>query len=203
MYVYNNEAPRDIDKIMEVLTRARSELGIRDFIIDNLMQIDIAGNDKLREQERLAEKLRTFAVNTKSNIHLVVHSRKTIGNSIRLNLFDIAGSQTIANKSYNIITIIRVDQLDNTSSEYERLKNDCINEGYDIEELDGILEVLKYKYRRGRTGLVGLKYDKDLGTYIEVEKRTKYEIEIGNAEREKANAGIKRKHNVSKIKEIY
>lgn len=203
LYVYNNEAPRDIDKIMEVLTRARSELGIRDFIIDNLMQIDIAGNDKLREQERLAEKLRTFAVNTKSNIHLVVHSRKTIGNSIRLNLFDIAGSQTIANKSYNIITIIRVDQLDNTSSEYERLKNDCLNEGYDIEELDGILEVLKYKYRRGRTGLVGLKYDRDLGTYIEVEKRTKHEIEIGNAEREKANAGIKRKHNVSKNKEIY
>ena len=203
LFVYNNEAPRDIDTMMMVLSRARSELGIRDFIIDNLMQIDIAGNDKLREQERLAEKLRTFAVNTKSNIHLVVHSRKTMGNSIRLNLFDIAGSQTIANKSYNIITIIRIDQLDNTSSEYERLRNDCMNDGYDIEELDGILEVLKYKYRRGRTGLVGLKYDRDLGTYIEVKKRPKYEIEITNAEREKANVGVKRKHNSNQNKEFY
>ena len=204
LYVYNNEAPRDIDTIMMVLTRARSELGIKDFIIDNLMQIDIAGNDKLREQERLAEKLRTFAVNTKSNIHLVVHSRKTVGNSIRLNLFDIAGSQTIANKSYNIITIIRIDQLDKTSAEYERLKNDCLNDGYDIEELDGVLEVLKYKYRRGRTGLVGLKYDKDLGTYIEVKKRTKYEIEIANAERERANTQIKTKPKFhASSKEIY
>lgn len=204
LFVYNNEAPRDIDTIMMVLTRARSELGIRDFIIDNLMQIDIAGNDKLREQERLAEKLRTFAVNTKSNIHLVVHSRKTMGNSIRLNLFDIAGSQTIANKSYNIITIIRVDQLDNTSSEYERLKNDCLNDGYDIEELDGILEVLKYKYRRGRTGLVGLKYDRDLGTYIEVEKKPKEEIEIINAEREKASMQTKPKNRFqTKSREFY
>lgn len=204
LFVYNNEAPRDIDTMMMVLTRARSELGIRDFIIDNLMQIDIAGNDKLREQERLAEKLRTFSVNTKSNIHLVVHSRKTMGNSIRLNLFDIAGSQTIANKSYNIITIIRVDQLDDTSSEYERLRNDCLNEGYDIEELDGILEVLKYKYRRGRTGLVGLKYDRDLGTYIEVEKRPKYEIEIVNAEREKASMQMKPKTKFQKrTKNIY
>ena len=204
LFVYNNEAPRDIDTIMMVLTRARSELGIRDFIIDNLMQIDIAGNDKLREQERLAEKLRTFAVNTKSNIHLVVHSRKTMGNSIRLNLFDIAGSQTIANKSYNIITIIRVDQLDNTSSEYERLKNDCLNDGYDIEELDGILEVLKYKYRRGRTGLVGLKYDRDLGTYTEVEKKPKEEIEIINAEREKASMQTKPKNRFqTKSREFY
>lgn len=204
LFVYNNEAPRDIDTMMMVLTRARSELGIRDFIIDNLMQIDIAGNDKLREQERLAEKLRTFAVNTKSNIHLVVHSRKTMGNSIRLNLFDIAGSQTIANKSYNIITIIRVDQLDNTSSEYERLKNDCLNDGYDIEELDGILEVLKYKYRRGRTGLVGLKYDRDLGTYTEVEKKPKEEIEIINAEREKASMQTKPKNRFqTKSREFY
>lgn len=204
LYVYNNEAPRDIDTIMMVLTRARSELNIKDFIIDNLMQIDIAGNDKLREQERLAEKLRTFAVNTKSNIHLVVHSRKTVGNSIRLNLFDIAGSQTIANKSYNIITIIRIDQLDKTSAEYERLKNDCLNDGYDIEELDGVLEVLKYKYRRGRTGVVGLKYDKDLGTYIEVEKRAKYEIEIANAERERANTQVRTKPKFhANSKEIY
>ncbi len=204
LFVYNNEAPRDIDTMMMVLTRARSELGIRDFIIDNLMQIDIAGNDKLREQERLAEKLRTFAVNTKSNIHLVVHSRKTMGNSIRLNLFDIAGSQTIANKSYNIITIIRVDQLDNTSSEYERLKNDCLNDGYDIEELDGILEVLKYKYRRGRTGLVGLKYDRDLGTYTEVKKRPKEEIEIINAEREKASMQTKPRNRFqTKSREFY
>lgn len=204
LFIYNNEAPRDIDTIMMVLSRARSELNIRDFIIDNLMQIDIAGNDKLREQERLAEKLRTFAVNTKSNIHLVVHSRKTVGNSMRLNLFDISGSQTIANKSYNIITIIRTDQLDKTSSEYERLKNDCSENGYDIEELDGILEVLKYKYRRGRTGLVGLKYDKELGIYTEVNKRSKEEIEYINAEREKANMPKREKRaRQSQNREIY
>ena len=119
-------------------------------------------------------------------------------------MFDIAGSQTIANKSYNIITIIRVDQLDNTSSEYERLKNDCLNDGYDIEELDGILEVLKYKYRRGRTGLVGLKYDRDLGTYTEVEKKPKEEIEIINAEREKASMQTKPKNRFqTKSREFY
>ena len=198
IFVYNNEAPRNIDTLIKVMIKARKELDIRDFIIDNLMQIDISGNDTLREQERLTEKLRTFAINTKSNVHLIAHSRKTTGSYMRLNLFDIAGSQNIANKSYNIITITRTDQLDKTSNEYERLKNDCINNGYDIEELDSVLEVLKYKYRRGRTGLVGLQYMPENGEYKEVIKRTKTEIELQQIEKEKQRLNKPKKRRETK-----
>ena len=194
LYIYNNEAPRNINSLITSMEEARYKIGVKEFIIDNLMQIDIEESEnQFREQERLAEKLRTFAINTKSNVHLVAHSRKTSGNQIRLTLFDIAGSQNIANKSYNIVTITRIDQINKTQDEYEKLKKDLLNEGYDIEETDGVLEVVKYKYSLGRSGLVGLRYDPEQGTYIELPKLDKEEIEIRQAEIEKF-----KNHRISK-----
>lgn len=168
IYIYNNQAKRDIISILSGMKYCLDKYNARDFIIDNLMQIDNRGEDQFREQERIAEALRTFAVNNNVNIHLVAHSRKTAGNSIRLTLFDIAGSQTIANKAFNIITITRIDQLDKDSSEYDRLKIDLARNHYDINKCDSALEVLKTKYSNGGHGLVGLKYDKYNKSYEEV-----------------------------------
>lgn len=178
IYIYNNKAKRDINSILKTMKYCIDTKGVRDFIIDNLMQIDNRGDDQFREQERIAEDLRTFAVNNKSNIHLVAHSRKTNGNAIRLTLFDIAGSQTIANKAFNIVTITRIDQLDKDSSEYDRLRIDLARSHYNIEKCDSALEVLKTKYSNGGHGLIGLKYDRYNRSYQEVPKEN---IKIENS----------------------
>ena len=165
LIVFNNEMPRDIETIMYAMEECRRLYGVRVFILDNFMQIDIESDNVFQEQTKMMEKLRTFAVNKNVHIHLVAHPRKVEKLQMRLSLYDIAGSMNIANKAYNIISIMRTDNFKKEDNEYKRLSLDMLNEMYDIEQSDGILEVLKTKGTA--CGLVGLIYDKDTKTYTE------------------------------------
>lgn len=170
VFVYNNDCPRDIDTILYAMKDVYEKCGVKDFIIDNLMQIEINGSDVLREQNEIMEKLRTFAVNNECNVHLVAHPKKTETNNIRVTIWDVAGTMNIANKSYNIISIIRKDQIREETLEYRQIQLYCYHQGYDFEECDCILEVLKQKEGIG-SGIVGLKYDPILKTYTELAKK--------------------------------
>ena len=116
-----------------------------------------------------------FAINKKVHIHLVAHPRKIERFQTRLSLYDIAGSSNIVNKAYNIISILRVDTIQKDSKDYEKLQKELLNERYNIENVDTVLEVLKTKGER--CGLVGLKYLKEIKTFIESDKMSNVEIE--------------------------
>ena len=162
LFVFNNNMKRDIDTLLLAMEQAYN-IGVKCFILDNFMQIDIDTDNVYQEQSRIMEKLRTFAVNKEVHIHLVAHPRKIENFQTRLSLFDVAGSMNIPNKAYNIISIIRVSNIVKDSPEYVKLKYDLGKDGYNIEECDGILEILKTK--GNTTGLIGLKFDKTLRTY--------------------------------------
>lgn len=169
IYIYNNEAPRDVDTLLYAMEELRRSQRIRVFFLDNFMQIDMKNENIFQEQAETMEKLRTFAVNKKVHIHLVAHPRKTERFQTRLTLYDIAGSSNIVNKAYNIISILRVDNI-KEKKDYAKLEDELLNEEYDIKETNTVLEILKTKGER--CGLVALKYDKKLKTYKEVEKMT-------------------------------
>lgn len=171
--VFNNNSKRDIDTLLLAMKEAYELEGVKCFILDNFMQIDIEGDNVYQEQTRVMEKLRTFAVNKNVHIHLVAHPRKIENYQTRLSLYDVAGSMNIPNKAYNIISIIRKSTVVPNSTEYNRLKVDMYDEGYDFEKSDGVLEILKTK---GNTiGLIGLTFDKTLKTYVMQEKMTSLE----------------------------
>lgn len=170
IYIYNNEIKKDINTLLYAMEDIRKSQKIRVFFLDNFMQIDLSSDNVFQEQTNIMEKLRTFAVNKKVHIHLVAHPRKTERFQARLNLFDVAGSSNLINKAYNIISIMRKDNIKPESPDYKRLEEDLLKERYEIEKVDSILEVLKTK--GNRCGLVGLKYDKELKTYDLAEKMT-------------------------------
>lgn len=170
IYIYNNEIKKDINTLLYAMEDIRKSQKIRVFFLDNFMQIDLNSDNVYQEQTSIMEKLRTFAVNKKVHIHLVAHPRKTERFQARLNLFDVAGSSNLINKAYNIISIMRKDNIKPESPDYKRLEEDLLKERYEIEKVDSILEILKTK--GNRCGLVGLKYDKDLKTYKLAEKMT-------------------------------
>lgn len=173
--VFNNNSKRDIDTLLLAMQEAHEQDKVNCFILDNFMQIDIVGDNVYQEQTKIMERLRTFAVNKNVHIHLVAHPRKIENFQTRLSLFDVAGSMNIPNKAYNIISIIRKSTVVPNSTEYNKLKVDMYNEGYDFEKSDGVLEVLKTK---GNTiGLIGLVFDKTLKTYVIQEKMTYLERE--------------------------
>jgi len=175
IYIYNNEAPRNIDTLIKAMEKIRNEQKIKVFFLDNFMQIDMRSENIFQEQTETMEKLRTFAINKKVHIHLVAHPRKIERFQTRLSLYDIAGSSNIVNKAYNIISILRVDTIQKDSKDYEKLQKELLNERYNIENVDTVLEVLKTKGER--CGLVGLKYLKEIKTFIESDKMSNVEIE--------------------------
>ena len=175
IFIYNNEAKRNIDTLLKAMEEIRQKEKIKVFFLDNFMQIDMSIDNVFQEQTRIMEKLRTFAINRKVHIHLVAHPRKIERFQTRLTLYDIAGSSNIVNKAYNIISIMRVDSLEKDSKDYERLEKELLKENYNIKNVDTVLEILKTKGER--CGLVGLKYLPETKTYIESEKMTHEEVE--------------------------
>ncbi len=155
LILYNNEAPRNIDFLLQAMDETRIKLGIRVFILDNFMQIDTTSSDEYREQKDIMEKLRTFAVNKNIHIHLVAHPRKTDKSNPRITIYDVMGSSNLVNKAYNVISIIRVDNLDYDEPEYKRLSKLMLKSRYDIAKTSTILEVLKTK----RNTLWGSRFD--------------------------------------------
>lgn len=175
IFIYNNEAKRDIDTLIKAMEEIRQKEKIRVFFLDNFMQIDMSTDNVFQEQTKVMERLRTFAINRKVHIHLVAHPKKIERFQTRLSLYDVAGSSNIVNKAYNIISILRVDTMQKDSKDYEKLQKELLKESYNIENVDTVLEVLKTKGER--CGLVGLKYIKEIKTYVESEKMTLEAIE--------------------------
>lgn len=175
IFIYNNEVKRDIDTLIKAMEEIRQKEKIRVFFLDNFMQIDMSTDNVFQEQTKVMERLRTFAINRKVHIHLVAHPKKIERFQTRLSLYDVAGSSNIVNKAYNIISILRVDTMQKDSKDYEKLQKELLKESYNIENVDTVLEVLKTKGER--CGLVGLKYIKEIKTYVESEKMTLEAVE--------------------------
>lgn len=169
LFVYDNETTNNtITNMIKTMDYAYKQ-GVRIFFIDNFMQLD--NSEKLEEQTKIVEMFKRFARDKNVIINLVAHPRKTQFMKCRLTIFDIAGTQNIANKSANICSIIRTDIL--PSNEYEEIERALFNSGYNIEKCDGIVEVIKTKGNSCK--MVGLIYDMDTKTYKEAPKLTEQE----------------------------
>ena len=165
IYLYNNNIPENNIQTMIKIMNIAYKKGVRIFFIDNFMQLD--NSEKLEEQTRIVESFKRFARNNNCIVNLVAHPRKTQFQKNRLTIFDISGTQNIANKSSNICTIIRTDLL--PENEYEEMRKVLAKSSYDIDECDAIIEVLKTKGNACK--MVGLKYNFETKVYEEVSKK--------------------------------
>lgn len=163
LFIYDNMASRKIDDLLFAMEECRRLHGTRVFVLDNFMQIDLNTDDVYQGQSQIMEKLRSYAVKHKVHIHLVAHPRKMAEFQTRLSLYDISGSMNLANKAYNVISIMRIDNIDPESLEYFKLEKQLLEHRFDIREAGAILEVLKTKGES--CGLVPMVYDKLLKTY--------------------------------------
>jgi twinkle protein len=175
LFLYNNNESRKIDVILAAMWECYKQHNTKVFILDNFMQIDMSGSDIYTEQSNIMERLRTFAVNYNVHIHLVAHPRKIERFQTRLSLYDISGTMNMANKAYNIISIMRVDSMDKDGNEYKKLEKELFEQKYDITRANTILEVLKTKGTA--CGLVPLKFIKETKTYEQLPKMYPEQVE--------------------------
>lgn len=168
LFLFDNNSSRKIDVLLAAMYDCFKQYNTKVFILDNFMQIDMASSDIYTEQSNAMERLRTFAVNCNVHIHLVAHPRKIERFQVRLSLYDISGSMNMANKAYNIISIMRVDSMDKEGNEYKKLQKELMEQRYDIKQASTILEVLKTKGTA--CGLVPLRFVKETKTYEQIPK---------------------------------
>jgi KaiC/GvpD/RAD55 family RecA-like ATPase len=88
------------------VVRELATQGIRHFVIDSLMCLDVP-NDDTEAQRKFANLLATTAMASKVHIHLVAHPRKLVSADQELDLNDVAGAREIGGIADNVIFIRR------------------------------------------------------------------------------------------------
>ena len=116
-----------------------------------------------------------FALNYKVIVLLVAHQRKIAERGFLIDIQDVAGSQNISNKAYNVIAQYRTDMLNKDSKDYETITKELLRCGFNIDKCDGVLSVIKTK--GNQNGYVGLVYDYETKTYSQAPKITKTEAD--------------------------
>lgn len=187
LFIYSNKAKRDIDTMIDSMVDCYKNHGTRFFLVDNLISIDNISSNVFAEQTAITEKIRTFALNHKVIVLLVAHQRKNEKGSFLIDIQDVAGSQNISNKAYNVIAQYRTDMLNKDSKDYESLTREMARCGFDITKCDGVLSVIKTK--GNSNGYVGLIYDSETKTYRQADKISKTEADKIFKEKTKLKKG--------------
>lgn len=122
--------------LLGLMRYAKRRYGCSIFVVDNLMTVDLDGEDYYRAQSRFVGQLVDFAHETGSHVHLVAHRRK--GGAAKGDSDDVSGSGDITNRADNTFAVSRISDEDSP--------------------FDASLEVLANR-DFGATGIINLKFD--------------------------------------------
>jgi len=159
IFVYDNVLDARAEVLMDTMKNMARKHGVKNFVIDNLMTVDIDGYDKTnsnKNEKAFVLDLVKFALKFNVCVFLIAHPRKQSEGDGRLRNDDVSGSGDITNLAHYCIALHRV-----TDHEHERDTNPI--------EHDVIITILKNR-------LMGYQ-DKDIGVYFDISSRRFYENE--------------------------
>lgn len=133
LFVYTDDSMTSNEERLLQDMNSMAQNGVRVFIIDNLMKIDLKDSYKneYMAQKVFVNKLKNFARKYNALVHLVAHPKKPQSeNNTKITKFDIAGSGDITNLADYVISISRITDDD-------REKNKAL-----MEE-DAVIKVMK------------------------------------------------------------
>ena len=147
-FIYKDEEENTEDKLFESMELCATKKGLRLFIIDNLMtvQLNASTTDTNKAQTDFMNRLIKFSMKYDVAVVCIAHPRKIQGGA-DIGLFDVAGSQNIVNLATRTIGLKRVkdEDKDNPSNKYY---------GYDV-----IISIIKDRIF-GSTKEIPVHYDK-------------------------------------------
>lgn len=140
LFLLDNTIPgiHSAGTLLGVMRHAKKRFGCSCFVLDNLMTVDLAGEDYYRAQSRFVGQLVDFAHDTSAHVHLVAHRRKGGAGKGKADSDDVSGSGDITNRADNTFAVSR-------SSD----ENDPFDAKLEIQANRGF----------GETGVIGLKFD--------------------------------------------
>lgn len=156
---YRDDYPNDQESLLQAMVDNRRKYGARVFLLDNLMTIDLGGNDENVNERQTAfvNSLIQFAVKYDACVILVAHPRKMPSAQADVDLYDVAGTSNIINLAHRAIGLRRVTEKEKRG-EKEDKNGKIINvtpNPYSV-----IITVIKDRLRGMAGQQFGLHYDK-------------------------------------------
>lgn len=101
-----------LDRLLEVFAYAARRYGVRHFVIDSLMMIDVPqdGPGAITKQNEAVQKLVSFKKTHNVHIHLVAHPRKLRDETEAPGKMEVAGAGGIVNGADNVFSIWRAQK---------------------------------------------------------------------------------------------
>lgn len=105
---YDSMKKADPDEVVATMLQAHKQLGIEEFVIDNVMTMEVDRQDNTKQAE-VIDKLRVFASQNPVHIHLVMHPRKANQGEANKppSLSDIMGASEWSAMAHNVICVWR------------------------------------------------------------------------------------------------
>lgn len=149
LFIYSDDSITSSEKQLLFDMNRLARTGVRVFIIDNLMKIDLADSYKNEyvAQKIFVNKLKEFARKYKAIVHLVAHPKKPQLGSNKITKYDIAGSGDISNLADYVISISRITDED-------RMKSS------ELMEKDAVIKVMKDRIKGNGEFAGTFKFDK-------------------------------------------
>lgn len=147
LFIYTDDSITTDEKQILLDMNKLAKQGVKVFIIDNLMKIDLKDSYKneYMAQKIFVNKLKNFARKYGVIVHLVAHPRKPQQGTAKVTKFDVAGTGDITNLADYAISIKK-------NTEKEKKKDPTLKDSY--------IEILKDRMRGFEFGL-DLNFDKE------------------------------------------
>ena len=154
IYIYDNDSGNNINDLLDAMSDLVQEQKIDQFILDNLMAIDLAdmGKDIYQEQKQAILAITDFAKKYNVHIHVVCHPRKSLG---FLRKTDISGTADLTNAAHNVFIVHRVNN-DFKNNAKEFFSEITAKSFYNY---DNVIEVCKNRDLGVMDKLIGLYYE--------------------------------------------
>ena len=155
-YLYDSDDYK-IDNILQKMEILAKRQGVKVFILDNLMILEMSTTDEYKAQSEAVKKLKAFAKKYNAIVHLVAHPRKSLNEEITKD--DVAGTSNITNLA-DYVTILE-----------RNFKED--------REYDAKLSIVKNRHT-GVNASVALKFDVDRKRFYSSMAKTELDINFFN-----------------------
>lgn len=110
LYIYKDDQPNDVESVKQGMTDCVRKYGTHLCIIDNLMMLNLGGNEdnRFEKQTELVNWLISFAIKYNVAVVLVAHPRKIQDVTADIGIYDVSGSSNIINLAHRSIGLRRI-----------------------------------------------------------------------------------------------
>lgn len=148
LWLYDQQGTVHWRQVCAVARYCAKELGITQFVVDNLMKC-VAGEDDYNGQKSFVDELCAIARDHNIHIHLVHHIKKPATDDHKPTKYDFKGTGAITDQPDNVICVWR-----NKTKERNRQAKKMVSE----TEPDSLLIIDKQRHGEGWEGNIGLWY---------------------------------------------